>query len=342
MMTKRSFLGTGLLAGVAATLLMAAPASAQYKAEYKLSVVANKPVLLSESAFRWADLINERTGGRINVKVYPGSSLVGGDQSKELVSMRQGAIDMLVSSTINISGAIKEMNLFSLPFLFPDNKAFDAIIQGDVGKDLFKTLEDRGIVPLAWGENGFREISNSVKAVRTPDDMKGLKFRVVGSPIFNEIFTVLGANPTQMSFADLQPALSTGAVSGQENPVSLFLATKMANLNQKYLTVWNYTADAALFHMNKAVWDSWKPEDQAIVRDAALQAAKELLAASRKGLDGDMPILKELEAVGVKTEVLTVAEKQVFAEKTKAVYDKWKKTIGEELVTKAEKAIAAR
>ena len=140
----------------------------QLKSEYKLSVVGNRPIPLSDGAFVWADLVNQRSNGRINVKVYPGSQLVGGDQTRELVAMRQGIIDMCVSSTINLSPQIKEMTLFSMPFLMPDHKAYDALIGGEVGQDLFKVLASRDVVPLSWGENGFRELSNSKRAVRKP------------------------------------------------------------------------------------------------------------------------------------------------------------------------------
>ena len=223
----------GLAAGLAAPWVSRAQA---LKSEYKLSVVGNRPIPLSEGAFQWADLVTQRTQGRINVKVYPGSQLVGGDQTRELLAMRQGVIDFTVSSTINLSPQIREMNLFSLPFLMPSHRGYDALIDGEVGRDLFAVLARREVVPLAWGENGFREISNSKRPIRTPDDLKGMKIRFAAGAIFSDIYTAMGANPVQMSFADLQPALSTGAVDGQENPINLFLAFKMDTLAQKHLT----------------------------------------------------------------------------------------------------------
>src|SRR6185369_3150790 len=135
---------------------------------------------------RWGELVRERTQGRINIKMYPGVSLVGGDQSREFTAIRQGVIDLAIGSTINWSPQIKELNLFSLPFLMPD----------------FNAIEQREVVPLAWGENGFREITNSKRPLRTLDDFKGLKIRFAVSPIFAETLTALGANPTQMSWAD--------------------------------------------------------------------------------------------------------------------------------------------
>ncbi len=335
-----------VLAGASASVALpwVARAETQYKPEYKLSVVGNRPIPLSEGAFRWAELVNERTQGRINVKVYPGSQLVGGDQTRELVAMRQGVIDMLVSSTINIAPQIREMNLFSLPFLMPDHKAFDALITGEVRADLDATLASRDSVVLAWGENGFRELSNSKRPVRKPEDLKGMKIRYAAGPIFADIFNALGANPLQMSFADLQPALSTGAVDGQENPINLFLAFKMDTLAQKYLTIWNYVADAGIFHLSKSVWDSFSPQDKEIVKACAEQAAKEQIASTRKGLglDGDRSSLDELAKRGVQVAELTEAEKAAFREPTKPVFEKWAQTTGVDLVKKAQAAIEKR
>jgi TRAP-type C4-dicarboxylate transport system substrate-binding protein len=105
--------------------------------------------------------VKERTQGRINIKLYPGVSLIQGDQTREFSALRQGVIDMAVGSTINWSPQVKELNLFSLPFLMPDYAAIDALTQGDVGKEMFRIVDKAGVVPLAWGENGYREITNS-------------------------------------------------------------------------------------------------------------------------------------------------------------------------------------
>jgi tripartite ATP-independent transporter DctP family solute receptor len=319
-------------------------AAADYKAEYKLSTVVGKPFPWGIAGERWAELVKEKTGGKINIKVYPGTSLVGGDQTKEYTAIRQGAIDMAIGSTINWSPQVKELNIFSMPFLMPDYKAIDALTQGEVGKELWKILESKDTVPLAWGENGFRELSNSKKAVHKPDDLKGLKIRVVGSPLFLDTFTALGANPTQMSWADAVPALSSGAVDGQENPLTIYTVQKLHSAaNQKYLTLWGYVADPLIFVVSKTVWDSWKPEDQKIVREAAIQAAKENIEAARKGLvPPDDSLIKEVEGLGVNVVRLTEAEKAVFQKATKEVYDKWAKQIGPELMKKAEESIAKR
>ncbi|GAB4167303.1 MAG: DctP family TRAP transporter solute-binding subunit [Rhodocyclaceae bacterium] len=334
----------GTVFGVA-SLAPAAPAAAQqkYQAEYRLSTVVGTAFPWGKGGELWAKLVRERTGGRINIKMYPGVSLVAGDQTREFTAIRQGVIDLAIGSTINWSPQIKELNLFSLPFLMPDYAAIDALTRGEVGKQIFRIVEKNGVVPLAWGENGFREVTNSKRPIHAPADMKGLKFRVVGSPIYNETFTALGANPTQMSWADAQPALASGAVDGQENPLTIFTAAKMHTLGQKNVTLWHYVADPLIFVANKEVWESWTPADRKIVAEAAVEAGKEVIRLARAGLvPPDESMVKTVEGLGVNVVRLSDAERGAFVKATRKVYDKWSKAIGADLVKKAEQAIAAR
>ncbi len=340
---RRSLLG--LVAAAAALGAMSSTAMAQssYKSEYRMSLVLGTAFPWGKGGQIWADLVKERTKGRINIKLYPGVSLIQGDQTREFSALRQGVIDMAVGSTINWSPQVKQLNLFSMPFLMPDYAAVDALTQGEVGDRVFTTLYKAGVVPLAWGENGYRELSNSKRVVRTPADLKGLKIRVVGSPLFLDTFTALGANPTQMSWADAQPAFASGAVDGQENPLSIFTAAKLHNVSQKNITMWGYVADPLIFVVNKEIWNSWTPADKVIVREAAIDAGKQEIEIARKGLvEPGQPLLKEITGLGVTVTQLSPAERDAFVAATRPVYNKWKTTIGADLVTSAEKAIAAR
>ncbi len=345
-MDRRSLLKAGAAGStaLAAPFVLTRAAHAQnYRAEYRVSTVVGTAFPWGKGAQIWIDLVRERTQGRINMKLYPGVSLINGDQTREFSAIRQGVIDLAVGSTINWSPQVRELNLFSLPFLARDHAGIDALTQGEVGKRILQIVEKAGVVPLAWGENGFREVTNSRREIRTPADMKGLKFRVVGSPIFNDTFTALGANPTQMSWADAQPALASGAVEGQENPLHIFTAAKLHTLAQKYVTMWDYVADPLIYVVNREVWNGWTPADRDIVRAAALEAGKQEIAIARKGLSGsDMSMVREVEALGVKVTQLTPAEKQAFEKAIKPVYDKWTKQIGTDLVRRAEAAVAAR
>ena len=343
-MKLRTFL-TSAVAAAAALAFTAPAALAQtaYKSEYRMSLVLGTAFPWGKGGELWANKVRERTNGRINIKLYPGVSLIQGDQTREFSALRQGVIDMAVGSTINWSPQVKQLNLFSLPFLMPDYAAADALTQGEVGKSLFQTLDKAGVVPLAWGENGYREISNSKKAIRTPDDLKGMKIRVVGSPLFLDTFTALGANPTQMSWADAQPAMASSAVDGQENPLSVYMAAKLYTVAQKHLTLWGYMNDPLIFVVNKDIWNSWTPADREIVKQAAIDAGKEQIVIARKGvIEADKPLLKEIASHGVTVTQLSPAEREAFVKATRPVVEKWKGQIGADLVTAAEKAIAAR
>ena len=344
MMKLRTFLTSAVAA--AATLAFTTPAAiaqTAYKSEYRMSLVLGTAFPWGKGGELWANKVRERTQGRINIKLYPGVSLIQGDQTREFSALRQGVIDMAIGSTINWSPQVKQLNLFSLPFLFPDYAAVDAVTQGEVGKSIFATLDKAGVVPLAWGENGYREISNSKHAIKNPADLKGLKIRVVGSPLFLDTFTALGANPTQMSWADAQPAFASGAVDGQENPISVYQAAKLHTVAQKHVTMWGYVNDPLIFVVNKDVWNSWTPADREIVKQAAIDAGKEEIAIARKGMvEADQPLLKEIAANGVTVTQLAPAEREAFVKATRPVYDKWKGQIGADLVGAAEKAIAAR
>ena len=344
MKLRRTLLTLAAAATALAATTFSLPAAAQnYKSEYRMSLVVGPAFPWGKGGEIWANKVKEKTNGRINIKLYPGVSLIQGDQTREFSALRQGVIDMAVGSTINWSPQVKQLNLFSLPFLMPDYAAADALTQGDVGKSLFQTLDKAGVVPLAWGENGYREISNSKKAIKSPDDLKGMKIRVVGSPLFLDTFTALGANPTQMSWADAQPALASGAVDGQENPMSIFTAAKLHTVGQKHLTMWGYLADPLVFVVNKQVWESWTPADRELVRQAAIEAGQEQIAIARKGLiEPGQPLLKDIAAMGVQITHLSPAERDAFVKATRPVYDKWKNQIGADLVNQAEKAIAAR
>ena len=324
------------------SLLFPAAHAADYKAEYRLSTVLGTAFPWGKAAERWAELVKQKTDGRINIKLYPGASLVGGDQTREFSAIRQGVIDLAVGSSINWSPQIKQLNLFSLPFLTPDAKGLDAMLKGEVGTEIFTILDKQGVVPLAFGENGFREISNSKHAIKSPADLKGMKIRIVGSPIFIDAFTALGANPTQMSWADAQLALATKAVDGQENPLSVFSAAKLHTLGQNHLTLWGYMTDPLIFVVNKQVWANWTEADRKAVRAAAEQAGAENLIAARQGISpGDDAALKAIEKSGVTITQLTPEQRKAFKDATRPVFDKWAATIGKDLVKKAETAIAA-
>lgn len=337
-MRLKKFLTLGAMS-LAMSAAISTASLAQESKEYSVSTVLGNTYPWGQTAEKWAELVAERSEGRITLKVYPNAQLVSGDQTREFSAMRSGLIDMAVGSTINWSPQVPEVNLFSLPFLMPDNAAVDAITQGEAGKMVFDAIAKRGVIPLAWGENGFREISNSKHAITKPDDLRGLKIRVVGSPLFLDTFNALGANPTQMSWADALPALTTGAVDGQENPLSVFSAARADRASQSHLTLWHYMNDPLIFGVSERVWKTFSAEDQEMLKQAAYDAGQWGIEKSRADLETTLSDIRER---GVEVTELTPEQHKAFVDATQSVYEKWTSRIGEELVKAAQKAIDER
>jgi TRAP-type transport system periplasmic protein len=320
--------------------LAAAGFSASYKPEYKMSIVVGPTTSWGMGGAKFAELVKERTGGRINIKVYYSGQLYAGKQTNEFLLLKQGVADFALGSTINWSPAVKELNLFSLPFFFNGSyKALDAVERGEVGKRIFKILDEKGVHAMGWGENGFREITNSKRAIQKPADLNGLKIRVVGSPIFIDVFKALGANPVSMNWGEALSAFQAGTVDGQENPVTgIIIPYKLWQVN-KFCTFWNYVIDPLILVASKETLKTFDAKDREIIRMAAVEAADWQKKAAREGLEGSNASLNMLRQNGMDVYVLTPTDVKAFKDKVRPVYDKWVPEIGAELVKSAEKTI---
>ena len=337
-------------------LAIAMPANAaKYKEEYKLSVVPGPTTGWGLSAAYFADLVRERTNGRINIKVYCSGQLFAGKQTNEFLLLRQGSIDFAFASTINWSPQIKELNLPALPFFIGSQpnpyKAMDAILAGKAGTMMKAAVEKKGVRVLGWAENGFRELTTNKGPITKPEDLSGLKIRVVGSPIFIETFKALGANPINMNWSEAITGFQQGIVDGQENPTNGINIPIKIWMYQKYHCDWHYIIDPLLVSVNPKVWKSFSEEDQKIIMSCVADSEKYSKALSRVGID-DGWALSYLESLNAKPEIsdpfgcmesngmtvtrLTPEQIKVFFDATKSVRDKWTKKIGAELVKAAE------
>ncbi|MFM1987442.1 MAG: transporter substrate-binding protein DctP [Pseudomonadota bacterium] len=336
-MKRRDILKTGAASGAVLGFPTILKAQQGYRPEYKMSTVVGTALAWGKCGENFGNYVRERTSGRINIKQYPGASLVQGQQDREFAAMRQGIIDVLCGAPINWSGTVRECGAFALPFLMPDHKAYDAVIQSDaVQKDFFDIIRKAGAEPLAVGETGYRQLSNSKRAVKKPDDLKGLKIRIVASPMYQEIMAGMGANPTAMSWADAQPAMASGAVDGQENPMELFLGLKVHTLGQKFVTKWNYSNDPLLIAIANPIWQGWSEQDRKIVRECALDAAKENIRQVREVYAKDVEAVR---ALGVDVTVPTPAEMDAWQIACRRPYARWKAQINPGLITKFEEAV---
>jgi tripartite ATP-independent transporter DctP family solute receptor len=337
-MQRRDILKAGATGSAVLGFPTLLKAQQNYRPEYKMSTVVGTALAWGKAGENFGNMVRERTNGRINIKQYPGSSLVQGQQDREFAAMRQGIIDVLVGAPINWSGTVRECGAFALPFLMPDHKAYDAVVASDaVQKDFFDIIRKAGAEPLAVGETGYRQLTNSKRPVRKPDDLKGLKVRIVASPMYQEIMTGMGANPTAMSWADAQPALASGAVDGQENPMEIFLALKIHTLGQKFVTKWNYSNDILLFAIANPIWQSWSPQDQKIVREAAQEAARMNIKQVRDIYAKDVEMVR---ALGVDVVEPTPAEMEAWQIACRRPYARWKAQINPGLISKFEEVVA--
>lgn len=336
---KRAVLVCSIIAFILS--ITAVADAANYKAEYKLSVVAGPNTPWGQGAQKFADIVKKETNGRINIKPYFSAQLYAGKQTNEFLLVRQGVVDFALASTINWSTSVRELNLFSLPFLFPSYDALDIAERGEPGKRIFKVLEKKGMVGLGWGENGFRELTNSKRAVTKPADLQGLKIRVVGSPIFIETFKALGANPVSMNWSDAVRAFQSGTVDGQENPLAGVVIPYKLWQSHKFVTIWHYTIDPLILGVGSEVWSKFDEKDREIMRKAAAEAMAFQKRAAREGLEGSTASIDLLRKNGMDVAELSPAEIDAFRAKTRPVYDKWAGEIGRDLVKVTEDIVKA-
>ncbi len=307
-------------------------------------------------AEKFAQLVREKTGGRIQIKPYYGGQLLKGAQLHSAQMVASGAIDLAFESTINTAPVIPEMDVFSLPFFVRTFERLDRLEQGETGRLIFKAMQRKGLHPLAWGENGFRQLTNSRRAIRAPEDLDRLKIRVVGSAIFLDIFRSLGADPVNMNWGDAVTALQQKTVDGQENPLGIITGIQMEQF-QSHVTLWNYLVDPLILYWSRAQWDAFPKDIQEAIQQAALEAARFEKALCRAGLDDGVSLdllekefqfqiaipdpVKWLEDRGMAIARLSEEESRQFYEATRDVRTTWMGRLGLAVLEAARKDLGA-
>ena len=330
------------LAALAFIGLASGHASAAERA-LRLSHVTAKGSPWDKGAERFAELVLQKTGGRIAVKVFPQSRLANGSQKAELEMLRSGAIEMTWDSSIILALFLdKRFDVWNLPWLYPSMDVANRVADGAMGELAYRWLAEKGIVGLGIGVNGFRELTNAKRPVAAPDDLKGLKFRVAGSKLYLETFRLLGANAVTMSFGEVFTALQQGVIDGQENPTALIDSSRLYEV-QRYLTLWHYSFDPLILCVNKKVFDGLAPADQRALREAAREAVayeRQLSAEEERRLP------EELRRKGMQVNVLTDAQLAAFRERVKPVYSMVEEYVGAEnmklMASEVEKAAKPR
>ncbi len=323
------FSKTGLVQALAAGLLLASAVTA-HAADIKertlrFAFQSAKEHPIAVGAQKFADLVGQKSGGKISVKLFPNGTL-GGDL--QVVSALQGGvIDMTALSSGLLVGQAKEYVLFDLPFLFNTGREADAIVDGPIGKQLRDKLTDKGLIGLGYWELGFRNMTTSRHPVAKLEDFKGLKIRVVQSPIYIDLFNTLGANAVPMPFPEVYSALEQKAVDGQENPLKSIELSKFYEV-QPYLSITRHIYSPLSVLIGKKTWDKLSADEQKLIQDALTESQAYQRQFARAEDDKALAMLK----THMKVSELPPAEVAKVRERIKPVVDKYAKDVGEPLM----------
>jgi tripartite ATP-independent transporter DctP family solute receptor len=306
-------------------MIVALGFAAPYKAELKIASSTSLAHTYNVGAQYFAKLVTERTGGRITFKLYPDGQLGKGEREL-LEAIQQGSIDMYVGSTGPLGGFVPSVQVLDIPFLFRDYAHVDKVLDGSIGQALLTDLEKVQMKGLAFWENGFRNLTNSKKVIKTPEDAKGLKIRTMENPVHIQAWKTAGVNPTPMAWGEVYGALQQGVIDGQENPVAVILQVKVYEV-QKQLALTQHVYSPAVLIMSARRWSQLPKEDQAII----LQAAKEGAVYQRKlGRDNEEQMLAELQKNGVT--VTRDVDKAAWVAAMKPAFDSFSTQFGKDKI----------
>lgn len=317
---KKTVLLTTLLA-----LFVFAAGAAPYKAEFKIASSTSMSHTYNVGAQYFAKLVEERTDGRIKFKLYPDGQLGKGEREL-LEALQQGTIDFYIGSTGPLSGFSASIGVLDIPFLFRDYAHVDKVLDGPIGAGLIADLEKVQMKGLAFWENGFRNLTNSKRVVKTPADAKGMKIRTMENPVHIQAWKTAGVNPTPMAWGEVYGALQQGVIDGQENPVAVILQNKVYEV-QKYLSLTQHVYSPAMLIMSAKRWSQVPKEDQAILLKAAQEGA---VYQRNLGRQNEEQMLAELQKNGV---VLTRdVDKDAWVAAMKPAFDLFSNQFGKERI----------
>lgn len=312
----------------AATFSLAAvPALAQQPIVIKFSHVVATETPKGKAAEHFKKLAEERTQGKIKVEVYANSTLY--KDKEEMEALQLGAVQMLAPSLAKFGPlGVKQFEVFDLPYLFDNYQELHKVTEGPVGKSLLRMLESKGILGLAFWDNGFKVMSAN-KQLKTPEDFKGLKMRIQSSNVLDEQMRALGALPQKMAFSEVYQALQTGVVDGTENPPSNLFTQKMHEV-QKHVTMSDHGYLGYAVIVNKKFWDGLPADIRTSLEGAMAESTKYANEIAKKDNDDAMAAVKQ----SGKSEIYTPSaeEKKAWKKALVKVHDKMSDRIGKDLI----------
>ena len=267
-----------LLIGLSLALGFVALSSAQTVMKISISIAQNSHQGVAIDTF--GKEVEKRTGGRYKIQAFYSGSLGGERESIEAVQLNTQ--ELTFSSSGPVPNFVPETKILDIPFLFRDKAHARAVLDGPIGQEMLTKFDSKGFKALAWGENGVRHMTNNKRPVNVPEDLKGLKMRTMENPVHVAAYTGLGIVTTPMAFPEVFTALQQGTVDGQENPLSVIMASKFDQV-QKYLTLTGHVYSPCILLMSKPAYDKLSAAD----KQAFLDAAKEGVKANRARVDED-------------------------------------------------------
>jgi tripartite ATP-independent transporter DctP family solute receptor len=276
-------------------------------------------------AMKFAELVAQKTGNKVKIDVYPSTQL--GNERDMVEGLQLGTIDLVVTSTGPLGGFVPKMFVVDLPFLFRDREHAYKVLDGPIGRELLEAFAGKGIKGLAFWENGFRQITNNVRPIEKPEDLKGIKVRTMENKVHLAAFRAFGASPTPMAWSEVYTALQQKTIDGQENPVAIIYTQKIYEV-QKYLTLTGHFYSPTPLLMSLKVFNGLPKDIQKIMLDTALECA----AYERNLLrDSEAKQLAEVKAKGIQ---VTVPNKKPFQDAAASVYKEFKDQFGQEMIDK--------
>lgn len=289
----------------------------------RLAHVVNEQDGFHIAATKFEELVEERTDGKVNIEIFPNASL--GDERTLLEGMQIGTVDMGVITNGPVANFVEEMAVFELPFLFPSPEAAYEVLDGPIGQELLDKLADVNLKGLAYAERGFRNLTNSERAVNSPEDLDGLRIRVMENPVYTDTFRELGANAIPMAWTEALTAMQQGTIDGQENPVNVIHSFKLDE-TQNYMTLSRHTYAPAIFVMGMPAWNQLPEAAQAVLEEAAQEAAEH-----ERQVNADMEAeqLAALREAGM--EINDTPNMEAFQAAVAPVYEKYGEQFGDYL-----------
>ena len=275
------------------------------------------------AAVEFAKAVEKETKGRVKIEVHHSGAL--GSEGNMIEQLRFGAMEMSLMSTGTLRGVDPRLEIEELPYAWPTRQHAYAALDGELGNKLKSILMPKGIYILAWLENGYRHMTNRVRPIYKPEDLKGLKIRMGEVQMRIDAFKLLGAMPTPMAFTEVFMALQQGTVDGQENPLAIIYSSKFYEV-QKYLSLTGHIWGSANFEINKGIWDKLPKDIQAVLQENASKYAQ----YERKLIEqSDLELIAELKKKGMQVNEVDLGP---FKAPMKPIYEKYGAVYGKDLM----------